>query len=244
MTKVVNGFHMSTLSEKKIAITGKTSRVAKTLKKFFFGNNIIYLDRKDFNILDFNQINNFLKRKKIKILVHMAALSRPMKTHEKNINKSIEVNIIGTANIVRACKNNNVKLIFFSTNYVYPGTKGHYNENDHLSPINNYGWSKLGGESAVQMYKNSLILRLCMTEKPFIHKYAFSNVNTNFMFHEDFAKIFYKLINKKGIINVGGIRQTVFNFAKSKNKNVKKKISNGLFLDQSMNIKKFENIIS
>ena len=31
---------------------------------------------------------------------------------------------------------------------------------------------KLGGECAVQMYKNSLIVRLCMTEKPFIHKKA------------------------------------------------------------------------
>ena len=89
----------------------------------------------------------------------MAALSRPMKIHKENINKSIEINIIGTANIVRACKNNNTKLIFFSTNYVYPGKKGPYSENDNLNPINNYGWSKLGGESAVRMYKNTLILR-------------------------------------------------------------------------------------
>ena len=210
--------------KKKIAITGKTSRVAKTLKKYFFGPNIIYLEKKKFDILNFKQINNFLKKNKIKILIHMAALSRPMKIHKENINKSIEINIIGTANVVRACKNNNTKLIFFSTNYVYPGKKGPYSENDNLNPINNYGWSKLGGESAVKMYKNALILRLCMTEKPFVHQYAFSNVTTNFMFHDDFAKVFYKLINKKGITNVSGKRQTVFNFVKSYKKNVKKKL--------------------
>ena len=229
--------------KKKIAITGKTSRVAKTLKKYFFGPNIAYLDKKKFNILNFKQINNFLKKNKIKTLVHMAALSRPMKIHKENINKSIEINIIGTANVVRACKNNNTKLIFFSTNYVYPGKKGPYNENDNLNPINNYGWSKLGGESAVQMYKNALILRLCMTEKPFVHQYAFSNVTTNFMFHDDFAKVFHKLINKKGVINVGGKRQTVFNFVKSYKKNVKKKISKDSSLDHSINIKKFKRII-
>lgn len=229
--------------KKKIAITGKTSRVAKTLKKYFFGPNIIYLEKKKFDILNFKQINNFLKKNKIKTLVHMAALSRPMKIHKENINKSIEINIIGTANVVRACKNNNTKLIFFSTNYVYPGKKGPYSENDNLNPINNYGWSKLGGESAVKMYKNTLILRLCMTEKPFVHQYAFSNVTTNFMFHDDFAKVFHKLINKKGVINVGGKRQTVFNFVKPNKKNVKKKISKDSSLDHSIDIKKFKKII-
>ena len=229
--------------KKKIAITGKTSRVAKTLRKYFFGPNIVYLDKKKFDILNFKQIDNFLKKNKIKTLVHMAALSRPMKIHKENINKSIEINIIGTANIVRACKNNNTKLIFFSTNYVYPGKKGPYSENDNLNPINNYGWSKLGGESAVRMYKNTLILRLCLTEKPFVHQYAFSNVTTNFMFHDDFAKVFHKLINKKGVINVGGKRQTVFNFVKSYKKNVKKKISKDSSLDHSINIKKFKKII-
>ena len=229
--------------KKKIAITGKTSRVAKTLKKYFFGPNITYLDKKKFDILNFKQVNNFLKKNKIKILIHMAALSRPMKIHKENINKSIEINIIGTANIVRACKNNNTKLIFFSTNYVYPGKKGPYSENDNLNPINNYGWSKLGGESAVRMYKNTLILRLCMTEKPFVHQYAFSNVTTNFMFHDDFAKVFHKLINKKGVINVGGKRQTVFNFVKPNKKNVKKKISKDSSLDHSIDIKKFKKII-
>ena len=46
---------------------------------------------------------------------------------------------------------------------------------------------KLGGET-VQMYKNSLILRTCMTEKPFVHKSAFVNKN-NFIYHDDFIKI-------------------------------------------------------
>ena len=81
-----------------------------------------------------------------------------MDIHEKNINLSIKKNIIGTCNIVRVCNEYNVKLIYFSTNYVYPGKRGNYKETDPILPCNNYGWSKLGGECAVQMYKNSLIL--------------------------------------------------------------------------------------
>ena len=86
-----------------------------------------------------------------------------MNIHDKFPDKSIDLNIIGTANLVKGCIEKK-KIIFFSTSYVYPGTKGNYKETDTLLPWNNYGWSKLGAESAVQMYKNSLIIRACMTE--------------------------------------------------------------------------------
>ncbi len=75
----------------------------------------------------------------------MAGLSRPMKVHEKNIIKSIDLNIIGTTNVTKVCSKLGIKLIYFSTNYVYPGTKGNYKETDPLLPVNNYAWSKLGG---------------------------------------------------------------------------------------------------
>jgi dTDP-4-dehydrorhamnose reductase len=118
-----------------------------------------------------------------------------------------------------------------------------------LLPINNYAWSKLGGEAAVQMYKNSLILRVCMTEKPFIHRSAFANVKSNFIFHQDVAKILPKLINKKGIINVGGKKQTIYNFAKNNNSEVKKvylkrKSKIKFPKNPSINIKKLKRLIS
>ena len=46
------------------------------------------------------------------------------------------------------------------------------------------------------MYENSLILRITMTEKPFYNR-AYSNLKSNFMFHEDLVKILPKIINKK-----------------------------------------------
>ena len=49
-----------------------------------------------------------------------------------------------------------IKLIYFSTGYVYPGTKGNYTEKDGVKPFNNYGLSKLGGECSVSMYKKFL----------------------------------------------------------------------------------------
>ena len=172
--------------------------------------------------MNIGKLRNYLIKKKPNILIHLAGLSRPMNIHEKKIEKSIDLNIIGTANVTKVCKEFNIKLIYFSTNYVYPGTKGNYKEIDPLLPVNKYAWSKLGGEASVQLYENSLILRVCMTEKPFVHDKAFANVKTSFMFHQDVVKILFKLLKKKGIINVGGKSNYVYNFAKKSNPNTKK----------------------
>ena len=62
------------------------------------------------------------------------------------------------------------------------GLNNLYIKNDSVNPINKYAISKLGGECAVKMYNNSLILRIMMCEKPFIHKSAFYDIKTNFIF--------------------------------------------------------------
>ena len=236
------------MKQKKIVMTGGSGRFAQIFKKIRNKENFFYPSKKALNLRNLNSIEKYIKKIGPDYLIHCAALSRPMDIHEKNIEESISTNIIGTSNIVKVCSKKNIKLIYFSTNYVYPGTKGNYSEEDPVLPINNYALSKMGGECAVQMYKNSLILRICMTEKPFIHKKAFNDVVTNFMYHEDFAKNLLKLLDKKGIINVGGPSQIIYNFARKTNLKVKgvsaKKILGKKFpLKQSMNIDKYSKIV-
>ena len=202
--------------KKKILVTGGDGRFAKILKEKNTKLNLYFASKKQCNILNINSITKAINKIKPKILIHCAGLSRPMKIHEKNIAKSIDLNIVGTANITKVCKKNNIKLIYFSTGYVYEGKNGNYSENDPVKPFNNYGLSKLGGECAVAMYKNSLILRITMTEKPFAHNKAYTNLKTNFIFHEDLVKYLPKLIKEKGIINIGGKTQSVYDFAKKK----------------------------
>ena len=196
----------------KIIVTGSEGRFGKVLQKF--NKKLIFRNKKQLNILSLNSISKNFKKYRPSHILHLAGLSRPMKIHELNINKSIDLNIIGTCNLVKEASKRNIKMIYLSTSYVYPGVKGNYSEEDALKPWNNYSWSKLGGESAVQMYKNSLIIRLCMTEKPFLHNKAYANVKSNFIYQEDAARIILKIINKKGIINVGGPSQSIYRFAK------------------------------
>ena len=231
---------------KKILVTGGDGRFSEILKVKNTKLNLTFCNKKECDILSLNSINKAIKKIKPKIILHCAGLSRPMDIHEKDINKSIDLNIIGTANVVKACKINNIKIIYFSTGYVYEGKRGNYSEKDSVKPFNNYGLSKLGGECSVLMYKNSLILRVTMTEKPFTYKKAFTDLKTNFMFHDELIKLLPKLINKKGIINVGGKSQSVYNFAKKHNPKIKKtKSLKSLNLppNQTMSLKKLKSII-
>ena len=233
----------------KIIFTGGSGRFGEVFKKKTNFKDILFPTKKELDILNLKQIQQYLSKNKPEILIHAAGLSRPMDIHEKQINLSIDNNIIGTCNLVKVCKKLKIKLVYLSTSYVYPGSKGNYKETSPLLPYNNYAWSKLGGECAVQMYKNSLILRVCMTEKPFIHKFAFKDLITNFIFHEDVVNIFPKLIQKRGIINLGGKTNSVYAFAKKFNKNIKgikakKLLGKKIPLNHSMNLKKLREIMN
>ena len=87
---------------------------------------------------------------------------------------------------------------------MFTRVRGNYCENDNLQPVNEYGWSKLGGECASHIYNNSLILRVCMNDDQFPHKSAFTNYITSFLKKTEAAKITLKLLNKFGVINIGG----------------------------------------
>ena len=229
---------------KKIVVTGGDGRFAKELKKFKTKYKFFFRTKKELNILSNISINKNLDKFKPDAVLHLAGLSRPMSIHDKDINLSIDLNVIGTANLVKACNKKKIKIIYLSTSYIYPGKKGNYKEDDPLLPWNNYGWSKLGAETTVQMYRNSLIIRACMTEKPFIHKYAFSDVKCNFIFHDEFIKMLLKVLKLKGIINIGGKSQSIFNFAKKFKKNVKKRKSKGeLPPNIFMSLKKINNLL-
>ena len=235
----------------RIVFTGGTGRFGKIFKEYQKNTKFKFYFplKKELNILKIRSIKTYLLKKKPKYLIHLAGLSRPMQVHNKKIDQSIDKNIIGTANITKVCFHLNIKLIYISTCYVYPGIKGNYSELSPLKPINNYAWSKLGGECAVMLYNNSLILRASVTEKPFVHKEAFYDFKTNFIFHEDLVKKILKILDFKGIVNVGGKSQSVYNFVKKYNPNIRKisakrVLGKNVALNVSMNLKLFNKLIN
>ena len=67
---------------------------------------------------------------------------------------------------------------------------------------------------------------------------------SNFIYQEDAAKIVLKILNRKGIVNVGGPSQTIYKFARNDNKKIKKIFSKGEFPKRTdMKLEKLKKMI-
>ena len=140
----------------KILITGGDGEFCKNLVKC--GEDFTFLTptKKEADVRHYWQLDRYFyqHQSEFDIVIHAGAITRPMVIHEDNPNLSIETNIVGTANVVLMCERYDKKIVYISTDYVYEGINGDYKETDAMKPFTKYGWSKLGGECAVQMYDN------------------------------------------------------------------------------------------
>ena len=87
-----------------------------------------------------------------------------------------------------------------------------------------------------------------MNNDQFPHKSAFTNYVTSFLKKTEAAKITLRLLNKFGVINVGGKKQSAYNFAKNLNVKIKKsKLSKSNLIslgkNTSLNLSKLNNIL-
>ena len=204
----------------KILFTGGDGHLNSKFKELN-DSEFIFLNKQELNITNPKSIQEVFDSYDFDYVIHSAALTRPMSLHDEKPELSIDVNIIGTSHITKACIKHNKKLIYISTDYVYNGIDGEFDESDGLNPFNKYGWSKLGGECAVQLHDNHLIIRLAMVEYPFPYEAAFDNVYKSSIWSDEVPQKILKLIDQVGIINIGGKPQSIYHFAKERYPNLK-----------------------
>jgi len=199
--------------QRRIIFTGGSGLLGSEFQKI--RGDIDYPWREDFNIANYEQMKEYVQSKGCDLLIHAAAFTSPPLI-DKNPAEAIEVNIIGTANVVKLCMEFDLRLIYICTDYVFRGDKGLYKEDDSVYPVNKYAWSKLGGECAVRMYEKSLIIRTTFGPNEFPYEKAFVDQWTSRESVSVIAGMIAKLIDKDimGTVHVGGERKTVFEFAK------------------------------
>lgn len=200
--------------KRKITISGGNGRLCKELVRANNLHHIVSPTREQMDIRDPASIRMYMEISKPDVFIHTAALTKPLSRHEEDITASIDANIIGTCNVVKVCSSMGVKLIYISTDYVYPKDSDGAKETDALLPFTNYGWSKLGGECAVAMYKNSLILRGAFFERPFPYDKAYTNIVKNQLYQNVCAQLILALMDETGVINIGSSKaESIFEFA-------------------------------
>ncbi len=96
-------------------------------------------------------ISDVLSEVKPNIVIHLGAMTG-VDLCEKNESDAFDINSKATEVIAKKCSEFNSFLIYVSTDYVFDGQSGMYNEDDLPNPISVYGKSKLDGEIAVQSF--------------------------------------------------------------------------------------------
>jgi len=198
----------------KVLFTGGTGLLGRHIKPLI--PRALFPEHSKFDITNPFNMAAYLDGKIVSTILHAAAFTSPPKINE-NPKVALDINIIGTANLVRVCMERNIRLLYVSTDYVFKGDKGMYKEDDPVFPVNKYAWSKLAGECAVHMYDNSLIIRTSFGDTVFPYEKAFVDQWTSRLRADVLAKKLVKLLESDltGTIHVGGQRQTVMDYAKS-----------------------------
>ncbi len=202
------------IDQKKILFIGGSGLLGSEFKKYL--PDMHYPPKTEFDITNYNQMDRYLVNGNWSMIVHAAAFTSPPKI-DRDPRLAIDVNIIGTSNVVKLCMKYTMKLIYICTDYVFKGDKGHYKEDDPVFPVNKYAWSKLGGECAVRLYDNSIIIRTTFGPNVFPYEKAFVDQWTSRESVSTTARMIAELLDKDftGTVHVGGKRKSVFEYAKS-----------------------------
>jgi dTDP-4-dehydrorhamnose reductase len=199
---------------KRYLITGSKGQLGGRLNEILPGS--LTPTRGDFDLADLIAMDAYFASNEFDVVVHCAAKTSPP-IIDKYPSAAISDNIIATGNLALLCNKYNKKLVYISTDYVYSGVKGNYKETDDVNPVNLYAISKLGGECAVRLVKDHLVLRLSFGPDIFPYDRAWIDQYTS---REPLSVITKKIVacldfNYTGIINVGGDRVSVHQYATS-----------------------------
>ena len=144
----------------RLIITGSKgqlgSSIIECLKKNY---SILAFGKNDLNIEKDHQFRNLkICEGKRYYLINTAAYT-DVEGAEKDRESALSINACSMKSITNFCYKKNIKLVHFSTDYVFDGNKGSpYTDQDMPNPINTYGHSKLTGEKLIKKSKCSYII--------------------------------------------------------------------------------------
>lgn len=199
-------------------MTGGSGLLGKEILKL--DPTIIAPSHTELDITNFDSVEQAIKKYDPDVVLHCAAATKPPE-HAKNPELGLTSNIMGTANVALACIRYGKKLVYTSTDYVYVG-KGPHKEKEPLWSSYNFGWSKLGGECAVRLVPNHLILRLSFGPVPFPWDKVYDNQYNSKLYVDEMAPLILAAAKStvQGVMNIGGPRMSLAEYAKRTNPDI------------------------
>ena len=149
-------------SEKKVMVFGNLGQVGVELMAEFAkrGYQVWGTDRAEVDITDANEVEKAFADFDPGAVVNAAAYNM-VDVAEQEPQAAFIVNALAVRNLAVACRQADVKLVHYGTDYVFDGETDHpYVETDMPHPLSAYGVSKLAGELYARAYcLDALIIR-------------------------------------------------------------------------------------
>lgn len=149
----------------KIALIGVDGQLGTDINGHFKGKGIEIaglVGLKDIDVCDYKMSDSILKSINPDLVINTAAF-HDVDLCEDEVLSAFKVNVMGVKNLAMICKEIDVPLMHFSTDYIFDGKKKKpYIEDDCARPLSLYGISKLAGEQVMQYILDKYyIIRLC-----------------------------------------------------------------------------------
>ena len=144
----------------RVLITGAGGQVGYELERAFADHEVIAAPHAKLDIADREAVYAAIASTQPDAVLHAAAWTA-VDACEGDPDRAYAVNAMGTRHIAEASQHVGAHLCYFSTDYVFDGTKPDpYREWDATNPLSVYGQSKLAGEREAGAHDQALVVRL------------------------------------------------------------------------------------
>ena len=147
----------------KVLVTGVKGQLGYDVVNELARRDIEYVgvDVEEMDITDYGQVKSVITESRADAVIHCAAYTA-VDAAEDNEDICHKVNVDGTRNIAKVCRDLDLKMIYISTDYVFDGQGTEpWKPDDERRPLNVYGQAKYEGELAVQrMLEKYFIVRI------------------------------------------------------------------------------------
>lgn len=200
-------------AQTRILLTGGAGLLGAELQRFEPTLAAPGLDELD--LTDPASLRAALERHAPATIIHAAAVTKIAEVRRAPA-AALRVNIAGTAELAALAAEKGIRLVYVSSDYVYADTPGPHREDEPLLPLNEYSWTKLGGECAVRLVPGSLVIRTSFGPPIYPHEVAAEDKLTSKFHVAEAARMILALARSDltGVVNLGGQATDMLEYAR------------------------------
>ena len=203
-----------------------------------------YISRKEDGI-DFTDLNSW-SNKIPKETTHIVNLIANTDTYSRDAKSMYRVNYVAVMGLAEFCNERDIKLVHYSTDYVYEDSESNATETSEVGPVSHYAISKWLADEYIMRHSNDyLICRGSQKINPFPYDMAFTDLMGNFDYPEVLSNILIDMVrmNASGLYNIGTPTKSMYDLAKESNSNVSPGLAPDFMpKDVTMDLTKMNNL--